>query len=249
MPEQALIDGLKFASEARRLAGELALAAMPRLQDSILEPLGCVQYALIGTSDRHGQPLIEVHVRGTVPLQCQRCLERLDYGLDRTSRLALVAPGAQLPDVAQEDPDTEAIAAAEVANVADLIEQEVLLGLPLVLLIALGIQLSSTGGVLYRQTRCGLNGRRFTLYKFRTMVEDAHARRLELLHLNEMDGPAFKLRRDPRLRPALSGGAWTIVKYRHIRRMAADARLTRATLEPALAADPLEAARQLALPE
>ncbi|MCC6189722.1 MAG: hypothetical protein IT318_11870 [Anaerolineales bacterium] len=59
----------------------------------------------------------------------------------------------------------------------------------------------------------------------------------------------FKLRRDPRLRPALSGGAWTIVKYRHIRRMAADARLTRATLEPALAADPLEAARQLALPE
>jgi uncharacterized protein len=104
---------------------------MPRLQDSILEPAGQVAYALIGTSDRHGQPVIEVRVRGTVPLQCQRCLERLDYGLDRTSRLALIAPGAQLPDVAQEDPDTEAIAAAEVANVADLIEQEVLLGLPL----------------------------------------------------------------------------------------------------------------------
>ena len=74
-----------------------------------------------------------------------------------------------------------------------------LLGSPLVLLISLAIKLSSTGGVLYRQTRCGLNGRRFTLYKFRTMVEDAHDRRLELLHLNEMDGPAFKLRRDPRV--------------------------------------------------
>jgi exopolysaccharide biosynthesis polyprenyl glycosylphosphotransferase len=74
-----------------------------------------------------------------------------------------------------------------------------LLGAPLVVIVALLIRLTSTGGVLYRQTRCGLNGRRFVLYKFRTMVEDAHDRRLELLHLNEMDGPAFKLRRDPRV--------------------------------------------------
>jgi hypothetical protein len=58
----------------------------------------------------------------------------------------------------------------------------------------------------------------------------------------------FKLRRDPRLRPALATGHWSIVKYRHVRRMAADAQLTRATLEPALGGDPLEAAQQLALP-
>jgi exopolysaccharide biosynthesis polyprenyl glycosylphosphotransferase len=72
-------------------------------------------------------------------------------------------------------------------------------GLPVVSAIALAIKVSSTGGVLFRQTRCGLNGRRFTLYKFRTMVQDAHGRRQELLHLNEMNGPAFKLRRDPRV--------------------------------------------------
>jgi len=45
------------------------------------------------------------------------------------------------------------------------------LALPVVLLVALAIKLSSSGRVLYSQTRCGLNGRRFTLYKFRTMVE------------------------------------------------------------------------------
>jgi uncharacterized protein len=132
MSEQALIDGLKFACEGRRLVGELALAAMPRLQDNIFEPSGHVHYALTGVTDRQGHPAIEVSVRGTIPLECQRCLERLDYELDRRSRLVLVAQGAQLPDVAEEDPDTEAIPAAEVANVADLIEQEVLLGLPLV---------------------------------------------------------------------------------------------------------------------
>src|SRR5436305_1739723 len=48
-------------------------------------------------------------------------------------------------------------------------------------------------------TRCGLNGRSFTLYKFRTMVADAEDRRGELLHLNEMNGPVFKLRSDPRV--------------------------------------------------
>jgi exopolysaccharide biosynthesis polyprenyl glycosylphosphotransferase len=74
-----------------------------------------------------------------------------------------------------------------------------LLGLPVVLMIALAIKITSGGSVLFRQTRCGLNGRSFTLYKFRTMVEDAEERRRELLHLNEMNGPVFKLRRDPRV--------------------------------------------------
>jgi exopolysaccharide biosynthesis polyprenyl glycosylphosphotransferase len=74
------------------------------------------------------------------------------------------------------------------------------LGLPVVLAIATAIKLTSRGGsVLFRQTRCGLNGRSFTLYKFRTMVEDAEERRRELLHLNEMSGPVFKLKADPRV--------------------------------------------------
>jgi exopolysaccharide biosynthesis polyprenyl glycosylphosphotransferase len=73
------------------------------------------------------------------------------------------------------------------------------LGLPIAGMIALTIKLTSRGNVLFRQTRCGLNGRSFTLYKFRTMVEGAEDRRSELLHLNEMNGPVFKLRSDPRV--------------------------------------------------
>jgi exopolysaccharide biosynthesis polyprenyl glycosylphosphotransferase len=74
-----------------------------------------------------------------------------------------------------------------------------LLAAPIVLAVALGIKLTSGGAVLFRQTRCGLNGRRFTLYKFRTMVVDAEERRQEVAHLNEMDGPVFKVRNDPRV--------------------------------------------------
>lgn len=72
---------------------------------------------------------------------------------------------------------------------------------PLFLLVALGIRATSPGPVFFKQTRCGLNGRRFMLYKFRSMVADAEARRKELMHLNEMSGPVFKITRDPRLTP------------------------------------------------
>lgn len=74
-----------------------------------------------------------------------------------------------------------------------------LLAAPVLSLMALGIKISSRGSVLFRQTRCGLNGREFTLYKFRTMVEGAEERQRELLHLNEMNGPVFKVRLDPRV--------------------------------------------------
>jgi exopolysaccharide biosynthesis polyprenyl glycosylphosphotransferase len=72
---------------------------------------------------------------------------------------------------------------------------------PVVGIAALAIRYSSPGSVLFKQKRIGLNGRMFTLYKFRTMIEDAHARREEVAHLNEMNGPAFKAKADPRVTP------------------------------------------------
>lgn len=68
-------------------------------------------------------------------------------------------------------------------------------------LVGLLVKLTSAGPALFRQRRCGLNGRLFTCYKFRSMVVDAESRRHELEHLNEKDGPAFKIRNDPRLTP------------------------------------------------
>jgi exopolysaccharide biosynthesis polyprenyl glycosylphosphotransferase len=72
---------------------------------------------------------------------------------------------------------------------------------PLWLLIALGVKCTSAGPVLFRQERVGRRGRRFFVYKFRTMVVDAEQRLVDLRHDNEADGPLFKLRQDPRITP------------------------------------------------
>jgi exopolysaccharide biosynthesis polyprenyl glycosylphosphotransferase len=73
--------------------------------------------------------------------------------------------------------------------------------LPLFLLIALIIKRTSPGPVLFRQQRSGLNGRPFTLYKFRSMVTNAEQLKHELAAMNEMTGPVFKVTKDPRITP------------------------------------------------
>ena len=70
---------------------------------------------------------------------------------------------------------------------------------PVFLLITLAIGLDSRGPAIYRQVRCGLNGRRFTFYKFRSMVQGAETRKGDLLAHNLMDGPVFKMKNDPRV--------------------------------------------------
>lgn len=74
-----------------------------------------------------------------------------------------------------------------------------ILGLPLWVLVAVAIKLDSKGPIFFCQERCGLNGRRFTMFKFRSMVRDAEARFSEVSSLNELSGPVFKARNDPRI--------------------------------------------------
>ena len=72
---------------------------------------------------------------------------------------------------------------------------------PLFALLAALVKLTSAGPVIFTQLRCGLNGRRFRLYKFRSMLQGADQRQHEVAHLNELDGPVFKISRDPRVTP------------------------------------------------
>jgi exopolysaccharide biosynthesis polyprenyl glycosylphosphotransferase len=72
---------------------------------------------------------------------------------------------------------------------------------PVFLGAMLAIRFTSPGAILFKQERCGLNGRPFTMLKFRSMVSDAEQRKQELAELNEMSGPVFKVSNDPRITP------------------------------------------------
>jgi lipopolysaccharide/colanic/teichoic acid biosynthesis glycosyltransferase len=72
---------------------------------------------------------------------------------------------------------------------------------PLLLAVSLAIRVSSPGPVFFLQDREGIGGRRFTIFKFRTMYSDAELRKAHLYEMNEQDGPAFKIRKDPRVTP------------------------------------------------
>jgi len=72
---------------------------------------------------------------------------------------------------------------------------------PIIAIAAIAIRWTSPGPIFFRQQRCGLHGRRFTFLKLRTMFVDAEQKKWELSHLNEMDGPVFKMRDDPRITP------------------------------------------------
>jgi exopolysaccharide biosynthesis polyprenyl glycosylphosphotransferase len=86
-------------------------------------------------------------------------------------------------------------------RIFDVVASLTLLGLlsPVLAVVALFVKLTSRGPAVFRQDRAGMSGRVFTLYKFRTMRQGAELERAGLESKNEMDGPVFKIKEDPRV--------------------------------------------------
>ena len=90
-----------------------------------------------------------------------------------------------------------------VKNVFDRLSAALLIILlsPIFVCIFFLVKSTSRGPIFYRQLRAGFNGKKFYMYKIRSMYEDADEQKSELLAMNEMDGPAFKMESDPRITP------------------------------------------------
>jgi lipopolysaccharide/colanic/teichoic acid biosynthesis glycosyltransferase len=118
-------------------------------------------------------------------------------------RAVLPAGGGPLPAIFLQPRNVDS-GALFFKRVFDLVLSGLLLLLlsPLFLVIAIAIKLTTPrADVFYRWRVIGYQGRPFTGYKFTTMVADADQRREELAHLNEMTGPVFKIKKDPRITP------------------------------------------------
>lgn len=131
----AIIDSLRFAEAGERLVGRLALWQMPRLADVLVTHEGWLACTLEGCRlDWRGEALPGLHltVTGRLELQCQRCLETvaIDCGID--SHLLLVPAGAEWPEDELENDAFDAIPADPALSLLALVEEEVLLALPIV---------------------------------------------------------------------------------------------------------------------
>ena len=131
MSAPAVIDSLEFARAGQQVTGSLPVARLKRLHDCLHDVIGQVDYEVSGGHDERHRPQLLLHITAVLHLQCQRCLGALEHRLDVRSSLLLVQPqeiaGEELND--PEAPDV--VEASPELDLAELVEEEILLSLPL----------------------------------------------------------------------------------------------------------------------
>lgn len=135
-------DGFAFARDGRVLEGTLTVASLERLHDLLAEVSGELAFRLQGYKGERGQPMLHVEASGELPLACQRCLDAIRFELDVDSTLELIPEGNEMSQDELEDDTRDFLPVAGELDVAELVEDEILLALP----------------VAPRHERCGLPG-------------------------------------------------------------------------------------------
>lgn len=132
MRERVTVNSIALAREHREVSGKLAIADLQRLHYVLFEPSGEVDYKLDGSVDKDGVAWLELHLDAKLSLLCQRCLGPMAFREQATRRFKLVPKGQPLGDPAEEPDDIEEIHAEEDLDVAALVEDEIILTLPMV---------------------------------------------------------------------------------------------------------------------
>jgi uncharacterized protein len=130
MSQQIVIDSLAFARDGGVKEGELPVTRLSRLHDYLAEISGSLSYRLIGQVSTRGRRQLQLHVEGTLLVRCQRCLDALAYPLVVDSLLELIRDENDLSQDEIEDDTRDFIPAQKELDVAALIEDEVILALP-----------------------------------------------------------------------------------------------------------------------
>ncbi len=132
MFDRAVVDSVAFARESGELRATVAVAALARLHDALFDQSGAIAYELAGHVDQEGKPSLRLALGGELVLRCQRCLGPVRFRFDAVRNFVLVPAGQALSDPADEAEDTEQLHADPKLDVIALVEDEVILGLPMV---------------------------------------------------------------------------------------------------------------------
>lgn len=124
------IDSLDFAANGKQIDAQVPFAELPRLQDELENPQGFLQYRLHGGLDSQGRPVLDLSIQGSCQLRCQRCLKGLDYAIQHDSRL-LLCDQASLDVLDDQEEEFDGILASDHLDVLELLEDEILLSLPI----------------------------------------------------------------------------------------------------------------------
>ena len=126
-----VIDDFEFVRSGSRLSGKWQVKDFPRLRDELYATHGTLHYALRGLPQEQGQPALRLGVEGTLQLMCQRCLGPLDFALRLQALLLLYGHEAEIAVLEADAEGPERIVAEREMSVLDLVEDEVLLAIPI----------------------------------------------------------------------------------------------------------------------
>lgn len=124
-------DPFRFVAEGGALSGRVALAEFGRLADVLSDRQGEVSYVVSTETGADGDPFLRLKASAVLSLQCQRCLNAMAWPLELDSLLRLVRPGVQIPDEELEIEAFDTIEATADMDVLALLEDEVLLAVPI----------------------------------------------------------------------------------------------------------------------
>lgn len=130
MLKQLVINALQFSHAADSLSGSILPENFARLQDFLADNAGRIDYELSGGIDKYSRSTLSIKLRGTINLCCQRCLDKMPHPISMESELILARNDDELARY-DEDCLVDAILTSEELDVFTLIEDEIILGLPL----------------------------------------------------------------------------------------------------------------------
>ena len=130
MSDQLVIDTLHFVRNSGLLQGSIPLVNLERLCSYLVSTSGELTYLVAGQFDEYDRPMLRLSINGSVDLNCQRCLEKMGYSLNLETELLLARNEDELSRY-DEDIFVDAIQASNELDVLTLIEDEIILSLPI----------------------------------------------------------------------------------------------------------------------